>query len=498
MSFTPDQIKILTKASTDFPYFVNNVFCHSVKHFIKGEHVDNTARFLQSNKRTIRVSARHHFKSFSFYAYYMWKLLFEGPSSSIEAHYFSYNSELAGYHINKIKQCIENNPYFEDIKDCKPTAETVLKYTWDNRYFTTITPHGLIQFKRGIHGDLIFVDDPFQDPENELNPTIIYKINEIFKSNILDMPKEPDGELHCCGTPQTKEDFFFDKDVTSRFKIQILPAISRDLITGEEKALWPEWMTLEELRIKEIERTSRIFSREYMCTPVYSTKSFFTKEKLDTNIINKDLTILKASLHYEPSGDVLAGFDIGKKTHPSHLSVFEFRNGKLIMIHQKFMDSWPYSNGKTFFDPYPTQLEYIKQCIANFKIKEMRYDNTRGEFEAYSEQGLLPREMIPIVFTNRLKTSAATAFDRLVERSQIEIVNDIRLIDQICALTDDLQAAASKWGHADAFWSIALAILGAKDLIGFLDEDTENRQRRIIKTGTTSIFEEGSKIPRGF
>ncbi len=498
MSFTPQQIEILTKSSNDFVYFVNNVFCHSVKHFIRGEYVNNTARFLSQSKRTIRVSARHHFKSFSFYALFMWKLMFEGANSSIESHYFSYNSDLAGYHINKIKQCIEANPYYEEIIDCKPTAETVLRYTWDHQNYTTITPHGLVQFKRGIHGDLIFVDDPFQDPENELNPSIIYKINEIFKTNILDMPKEPDGELHVTGTPQTKEDFFFDPNVTARFKVQILPAISRDIITGEEKALWPEWMTLEELKNKEIERTSRIFSREYMCTPVYSTKSFFTKEKLDTKIINKDLTILKSSLPYEPSGEVVAGFDIGKKTHPSHLSIFEFRNGKLIMLHHKFMDSWPYSNGKTFFDPYPTQLEYIKRCINNFHIKELRYDNTRGEFEAYSEQGLLPREMIPIVFTNRLKTSAASAFDRLVERSQLEIPDDMRLIDQICSLTNDLQASASKWGHADAFWSIALAILGAKDLIGFIDEDSENRTRRIIKTGATSIFEEGSKVPRGW
>ena len=297
MPFTPEQVRVLTKASNSFPYFVDKIFSLSVKNFIKGDHVVNTARFLSQSKRTIRVSARHHFKSFSFYAYFMWKLMFEGANEGFEAHYFSFNSELAGYHVNKIKQCIEANPYFVDIKDCKPTAETVLKYSWDGKHYTTIAPHGLVQFKRGIHGDLIFIDDPFQDPENELNPSSIYKINEIFKSNILDMPKIPDGELHVAGTPQTNDDFFFDKDITSRFSTVIQPAIYKDAETGEEKALWPEWMTLEELYKKRDERTSRIFSKEYMCVPVYSTKGFFSKEKLMNNIVNKDLSLWKPKIN---------------------------------------------------------------------------------------------------------------------------------------------------------------------------------------------------------
>ena len=498
MSFTPDQIKHLQRASTDFPYFVNNIFSLSEKNFIHGEHVDHTARFLSQGKRTIRVSARHHFKSFSFYAYFMWKLLFEGANDNLEAHYFSFNADLAAYHIAKIKNCITANPYFDDIRDAKPIAESVLKYTWDNKHFTTLVPHGLVQFKRGIHGDLIFVDDPFQDPDNELNPTVIFKINEIFKSNILDMPKEPDGELHVTGTPQTNEDFFFDKNVTKRFAVEVLPAIQIDEKTGEEKALWPEWMNLKELYIKREERTERIFSREYLCTPVYSTKSFFNRDKLDKNIINKDLSLWKAKLNYTPVGEVFAGFDIGKKTHPSHLSVFEYVDGKLRMIHQKFMDGWPYSNGKTFFDTHPTQLEYLKMCIENFKIRELRYDNTRGEFESFDEQDLLPRQMVPVVFTNKFKNTVAAAFDRLVERKQIEIPNDERLIGQICAVTNDLQAIQSIQGHGDSFWSIALAILCVKDLIGFADEDEQGKIRRKISTGQKSIFEEGASIPKGF
>lgn len=498
--FTPEQIKILTRASTDFPYFVDKIFSQSMKNFIRGEHVDNTARFLSLNNKTIRVSARHHFKSFSFYAHFMWKLMFIGSSSTIEAHYFSFNSDLAGYHIGKIKNCIELNPFFSDIIDKKPTAESVLRYTWDNKHYTTLSPHGLIQFKRGIHGDIIYVDDPFQDPDNELNPTMIFKINEIFKSNILDMPKEPDGELHVAGTPQTKDDFFFDTNTTKRFATSVLPAIYTDPMTNEEKALWPEWMDLEELYRKREERTERIFKREYLCTPVYSTKSFFSKEKLFNTVVNPNLSNLNTRSKYITNGLVVAGFDIGKKSHPSHLSVFDYTDNKMIMIHQKFMDGWAYSNGKNaFYEQFPSQLEYLKKCIEMFGIKELRYDNTRGEFESLSDQNLVPKEMVPIVFNTKMKVSGSTAFERLVEKKQMEIQNEHRLLDQICSVMDDLNAITTPLGHGDSFWSIVLAIMCIKELVGFEDENTDkSKNRRTIQAGQPSIFSENQSIPRGF
>lgn len=485
------EVEILTKGSNDFVFFVNNIFSKSEKNFIHGEYIDDTARFLSQNNRTARISARHHFKSFSFYAYFMWKLMYEGQTSNIEAQYFSFNADLAAYHIGKIKNTILANPYFDDIIDLKPTAESVLKFSWDNKHFTTLAPHGLVQFKRGIHADLIFIDDPFQDPENELNLNVIYKINEIFKSNILDMPKEPDGELHIAGTPQTSEDFFFDKNLMQRFKVQVLPAI-----TDEDTALWPEWMDIDELKRRRKERGKRVFSREYMCTPVYSTKGFFDKDEFKKNTVNENLVNLKSSIVYSTLNRVVAGFDIGKKSHPSHLAVFEIKGERVVMIHHKFMDEWAYSNGKEFYPHKPTQLEYLKQCITNFNIKELYYDDTRGEFEVFAEQGLLPKQMIPQVFTTKLRNAIATAFHQLVERSVLMFPNDDRLINQICSITESLQAIKTKEGHADSFWSTALAMIGIKDLVGFSDNDTN--VRRTIKTGSRSLFSEEEKVPKGW
>lgn len=497
MPFTTEQIKHLHNGANDFVYFVNEIFSSGMKNFVKGEYINSTARFMCSNDRTIRISARNHFKSFVFYAYFMWKMLYEGIDNDIEAHYFSFNSDLAAYHIGKIKNLIIKNPFFSDIIDKKTAAESVLKYTWDNKNFITLEPHGLVSFKRGIHADLIFVDDPFQDPENELNPTVIFKINEIFKSNILDMPHEQNGELHVVGTPQTNDDFFFDPSVTKRFSVRIQPAI-----TEEGKALWPEWMSLEELKKKREERTERIFKREYMCMPVHASSAFFDRDYFKKQAINENLINLKARLQYKPIGDVVAGFDIGKKINPSHLSVFEYVFDEikqifvLRMIHHKFMDGWSYSNGKHFFEPHPTQLEYLKMVIENLQIKKLFYDNTRGEFIAFEEQGLLPVQMEPVTLTPKNRNSLSTTFDKLVEKRQLEIINDDRLIDQICTVNNNLQAISSIHGHGDAFWSVALATMGVEDQISRTEQSPD--MFRKTRSGVLSMFEEGSHIPKGW
>ena len=91
--------------------------------------------------------------------------------------YFSYNYTMAAYHTEKIKLAIVNNPFYSDLKDHKKAAESVLKFSWDGKTFITLDPRGLLEFKRGIHCPLIYVDDPFQDPANKL---LLTNIKEYF------------------------------------------------------------------------------------------------------------------------------------------------------------------------------------------------------------------------------------------------------------------------------------------------------------------------------
>ena len=160
--------------------------------------------------------------------------------------------------------------------------------------------------------------------------------------------------------------------------------------------------------------------------------------------------------------NVVSGFDIGKRTNPSHHSVFAIKDDftrldkkglptqVMVMIHQKFLDQWEYIR----------QIEYLKSCAEYFGINRSYVDNTRSEFD---ERGL-PRVYIPVALgsTDGPKTKSkyglATHFAKLVEQKRIELIDDDRFINQITCVTNDLQAADTPLGHGDSFISVSLAI----------------------------------------
>lgn len=424
----------LKRAVNVFSGFVFDFYALGFDSFITGEHIKNTADFLQSSNRTIRISAKDHFKSASLYAFFLWQSL-RNPYQDLEYHYFSYQQDMAAYHLKKLKLFKLRIPLFNEMKDLKELADSVCKYTWDGRHFHTMEPHGLLAFKRGLHGNAL-VDDPFQDPTTKIAPKTVRNINYIIKSQIFDIPHKKDV-LHIVGTPQTREDFFFDEELTKRFKVKIMPAIKSDGL-----ALWPEWMDLTELEIRRKERGDKIFNQEYMCSPVYLEDAFFNMDQLDA--VTRPEYMGVDSL--ETDNDVIAGFDIGKHAHPSHFAIFEVIGNEWKMVHQKFMDGWKYID----------QIEYIKDKEEKFGIDTCHYDATRGELEGLEEKGDLPDCMEPVNLNLKKKADLAREFEKAVTQKKIIFIDNARMRNQILAVTNDLKAMKTEEGHGDSFWSIAL------------------------------------------
>lgn len=476
MSKINEQItQTLTLARKNFKIFVREIFSKSFPLFIDGKFIDELCDWMGPLNWLMRVSAKDHFKSTSLYADFMWQLL-KRPFDNNEYHYFSYQDSMAAYHVYKIKDLIKNNPYYHDCRDYKVTAEGVIKYSWDSgKTFTTLDPHGLLTFKRGIHCNGVYVDDPFQDPENKLILTKVYKINSIIKTQILDMPLKG-GFCKIVGTPQTNIDFFFDKDMQTKFTTIIQPA-EKD--PKNKIALWPEHMSWKELQQRKIIRGNKIYNQEYLCSPVYSENSFFTEDEI-MKVVNPELQnlsifdIIKGPENYETIG----GWDLGKKRHPAHFSVFQIKiiNGKkkAIQIHQAFFDQWDYAgNDDEQFNPdNPTQLSYIKQAIKNFRIDKVYADNTRGELTTLEERKELPPEIMLETFTSKDKYAMGTDFEKSVNQEYIELQNDGRMIRQILVVTNDLQAVETPEGHGDSFWSIGLAHKGIKIIFAEIGEFT--------------------------
>ena len=429
---------------------------------------------MQSNPWTMRVSARDHFKSFSVYAHFMWTL-YKTRRQNLECQYYSYKAELASYHIAKIKQLIAASPAFEDCIDLKKRAESVCSYMWrvnpgERSFKVTMEPGGLLSFKRGQHPNgPVYIDDPLRDPENKLDPTSIKKINNIFKFEILPIPQ---NELHVVGTVQTDQDFFFDTKLRlqpseqwsrklRRFRVVIHPAV---ISFTDKVARFPEWKSFEELMNIRDRDGDKVFNQEYMCMPAYSEDSFLPQEiKLDPVIVPPGWQGVD-KLSYKAKLDCVGGYDIGKKTHPAHFTVWEDTGEYHVVeidgekqempirrvIYQKFFDGMDYSD----------QVETVATLIRQLGIDKVYYDATRGELEGFDEIGMLPPELEGVAFSIKSKTAMANVLYREVTRKRLSLIDDTRFINQLLVVNNDLQAIESPEGHGDSFWSLALSLYG--------------------------------------
>jgi len=190
------------------------------------------------------------------------------------------------------------------------------------------------------------------------------------------------------------------------------------------------------------------------CSPVWSEEAFFKRDEL-YKAVDKELQELK-ELNKEYKSQVLAGLDIGMKTHPSHFTIFVNNKGIYTQIFEKFMDGWDYSR----------QVDFINNLIEVYKIDQIYYDDTRSELSGFKSRGIISSNVWkPIVFTLKTKYDMASNFSRLVnykengvDMSKVKLLNRQRMIDSILSVSNELKAPESEIGHGDAFWSIALAL----------------------------------------
>lgn len=485
-----ENVRILSEAQKSFYFFVENVFSKSFDNFCGGEYVKERCNYLSKYKKTMQIAFRSGFKSTSFYAKTMHDIMFRGAHEDLDIRYFSHNETLGAWHIQQIKTLIDRNPFFKELKNLKPLAENVAAYTWDGKHTIRIRPVGIISFSRGLKGDILLLDDILSDPANAIHPTVILKINEIFKSVILEAIK-PGGEIHIIGSPLSRADLYYDPGIQKEFHFRARSAIIKD-VNGNEISAWPEFYTLEQIKAKVLSMGERVFAAEMMMEPYFSTDAFFKKEFLRKTVVNPELRNIRVIEGVDTGNFVVAGLDIGKKKHPAALEVFEINNGKAVQIHRKMMKGWRYYSAKPFDPLKPSQLEYCKDAIKNFGIDKLYYDNTRGEFEGAADSGMLTPHFIPVVFTPKMKIQIATDFEKIVLNKQLEIFDIEEMLSSICSVTNDLVSIETAGGHADEFWAIAMAMIGFTQFGMFSDDE------RKIRTGGQSIFETGEKIPKGW
>lgn len=457
---------IIRKSRKRFKFFFNTIFSQSIEliegRFIPGEHIDTWCDRIQDSNETATLSARNHAKSMTIYGFLAW-LLFNVEIFFTERFpevlYLSYMDKLAGVHVRNLKRLVEINPYFADFQNLS-TAETILKMRKGEKTFT-VTPGGIMAFKRGRHTIGTICDDILQDPQAvKMDLSQIKKVSTTFFEQVASIKKKG-GFNHVVGTAQDKEDLFFQLQKNKKYDWAMYKAITS---FKNKTSLWPEQFSYNDLiSIRDDEIGQKAFSKEYQCVPIRSAESYFDESNIDKLISDRYNIDIN---EYKTDNRVVGGYDIGKKAHPAHFSVHELFELEQTEEEKKKSTRIKYKMkqliSKHFVKVnYTEQVEYIDDVIKKLGMEIVLYDNTRGELEGLDELGKIPPEMKPFIFSFKSKNAMATHFDVMVGKKRIDFVNDDKQKNQILSVDNDLDAPSTAEGHGDAFWSNAMTCMVA-------------------------------------
>ena len=350
---------------------------------------------------------------------------------------------MARYHIAEINKTVNRNPQLKEwMVNRSPKADYSFRY-YVNGNPMEISHGGLFSFKRGMHvNGALIADDILRDPDNPLNMGQINKIEDHFLTESMYIPLKGVPSI-VLGTPMLPGDLLTKLQSDDRFLARVLPAL--DPAPGR-RVLMPELYT-EEWLLQQQKARPKSFASEFLLVPHLSTQSYFEEEDIRKceypNLVN-----YSAYSKYEDESELLfAGFDVGKKRHPSHLVIFRKTGSSLEQVHQSWLDGWNYSD----------QIEYLNQVAENFNLQKGYIDNTRGELEDRGLDGVWDT----MSFTQKSKNTMAQVFEQYVHSDNLKLLADERQRQQILSVNNELKAPEGPMGHGDAFFSIAMALQAA-------------------------------------
>ncbi len=482
---TSTELAMVRAGQENFVYFLDHVFPLSFEGqmyrqadgthspFSLGDFHRQLAHTIQDGlergdkSRFCFMAPRLHLKSTVLnYAFSFWQL-FRGYRTGgrdwLNAEYIdglviSYKDDLASDHIRNLKRLIEANVLCRLWHNRKPQAEVVISYEVSfgqgHTWLAEVRGSGILAAARGKHPKFVVVDDPLSDFANPAEMVELERIDRVFRQVILSLPPLG-GPLIVIGTPQAEDDLLHKLADNDSFVWQRLPAI-RDETTRD--VLWPEVFSYAVLEQKRKEVGDKAFLVEYMLVPLRSLDGYFNREEIEVcvNPEWKPWSLDEPFPDHEVEG-VYAGIDIGRESHPTHISVLAQYEGNLIQVHEEFLDGVDYN----------TQVRRINQLVEHFKLRRVYYDATRGEM---ADRGL-SRVVHGVKITKSKNVALAQTLERYVrgnpdlDEPRLVLLGPTtsRQVCSILAVNRKLKARASKGDHGDAFWSNALATQAAED-----------------------------------
>jgi len=430
--------------------FTRDIWAEGFEHpeYFRAWHVgkltEEVEKCIEDGLNYLAILPRAHFKSTILgHAFSIWRSLKVQGNANIL--YLSYSDTMAKYHISEINKEVNRNPILKEMMTNKaPKADFTFRYDTGNGGSAEILHGGLFSFKRGMHvNGALIADDILKDPESPLAIGQMSKIEDHFLTESLFIPNQG-VPVVIVGTPMMPGDLLTVLEKDDRFVTRKLPALDPE---PGRRVLMPELYS-EEWLLEQQKAKPKSFASEFLLQPHFNTEAYFDSEDIkkceDANLRSLPTTIKHTFAEDE---DIFAGFDVGKKRHPSHLVIFRRKGERIEQIHQSWLDGWDYSE----------QIVYLNEVAENFGLSKGYIDNTRGELE---DRGL-HRTWYPLAFTLKSKNNMAHIFEEYVHSGNLFLIQDHRQRQQILSVNNELKAPETPMGHGDAFFSIAMALQAA-------------------------------------
>ncbi len=259
-----------------------------------------------------------------------------------------------------------------------------------------------------------------------------------------------------------------------------------DKIKGRKLTAGERQEFLEEMRKDAGDEIT--WREEFCCEPVDESTAFLSYE-----LINgcKQSDVEKMFEELPNLGDLYLGYDIARKGHKSVIFILEKINVLKFLRYKIILKNVKYREQKEILYSFLRLKNLRRACIDATGIGNNLAEDAQIDF------GKSKVEMV--MFTNSSKEEMATMLYiamedrnfRIDDKIEQEVIEDFHSVKKITTKAGNtrLDADVSENGHADCFWSAALANCAASS-----GKDFETPQIRTEKISRRKGFGSSSKI----
>ena len=198
------------------------------------------------------------------------------------------------------------------------------------------------------------------------------------------------------------------------------------------------------------------FTQEFECAFVDESYSYFPYDLILPCTSNDVQVAEDVSDIRRVAGRLVAGFDVGRTRDRSELAVFEQRGDMYFCVMLRSYEQATFAAQETELRRLLNTLPIARLSIDNSGIGMNLAENLAREFP----------QVVPETFTNARKEQWAVDFKILLQRREVALPKDRKLVSQIHSIKRHVLPSgkvsfdaerSSKNGHADKFWAVALA-----------------------------------------